>query len=423
MPSFELLIAQIATILVTARFIGWLFRKIHQPRVIGEMVAGILLGPSLFGWIAPTLSAALFPPASLGYLSALSQVGLLLFMFLVGYELDLKQLRELGRAAVVTSQVSIIAPFVLGSLFALYLYPKFSDQSVSVVGFVLFMGSAMSVTAFPVLARILTEHNMLRTRVGSVAITCAAVDDVTAWCILAGIIVIVRSSSSAMPLWLMLSGLIVFVLLMMFVVRRALAKLAVLYERRGTLTADSVAAIFLLVLASGWITESLGVHALFGAFLAGVVMPRHQGLSREVSEKLEALVVVLLLPLYFALTGLRSSIFLINGARMWFYAAAIIFLAVAGKLGGSMISAKMNGMSWRESAAVGVLMNTRGLVELVILNIGLDLGILSPALFSILVLMALVTTLMTTPLLSWIHPELLGARANRAHLIQRPAHE
>jgi len=405
MPSLALLIAQMLTILVAARLIGWLFRKIHQPRVIGEMVAGILLGPSLFGWIAPDLHASLFPPASLGHLSVLSQVGLLLFMFLVGLELDLRQLRELGRAAVVTSQVSIILPFAFGSLFALYLYPRLSDRSVSVVGFVLFMGAAMSVTAFPVLARILTEHNMLRTRVGSVAITCAAVDDVTAWCILAGIIVIVRSSGSALPLWLMLTGLMAFVLVMLFVVRRLLVKLKLLYEKRGSLTADSVAIILLLVLASSLITESLGVHALFGAFLAGVIMPRHAKLSVDLSQKFESIVVVLLLPLYFALTGLRSSIFLITGASMWFYAAAIIVLAVAGKLGGSMISARLNGMTWRESAAVGVLLNTRGLVELVILNIGLDLGILSPALFSIMVMMALVTTLMTTPLLRWIYPE------------------
>lgn len=402
MPSLELLIAQILTILIAARFIGWLFRKINQPRVIGEMVAGILLGPSLFGWVAPDLHAMLFPPASLGYLSALSYVGLLLFMFLVGLELDLKRLRELGRAAVITSQVSIVLPFAFGSLFALYLYPRLSDPSVSTLGFVLFMGAAMSVTAFPVLARILAEHNMLRTRVGSVAITCAAVDDVTAWCILAGIIVIVRSSSSALPLWLMLTGLGAFVLIMMFIVRRLLTGLKLLYEKREGLTADTIAIIFLLLLASSLITESLGVHALFGAFLAGVVMPRHPKLSEELSQKLEAVVVVLLLPLYFALTGLRSSIFLISGAKMWFYAAVIIVLAVAGKWGGSMISARINGMTWRESAAVGVLMNTRGLVELVILNIGLDLGILSPALFSIMVLMALVTTLMTTPLLNWI---------------------
>ena len=313
MPTLELLIAQILTILAAARLIGWLFRKIHQPRVIGEMIAGILLGPSLFGWLAPGLHETLFPASSLGYLSSLSYVGLLLFMFLVGLELDLTHLRELGRAAVVTSQVSIILPFVFGSLFALYLYPRLSDPNVNVVGFVLFMGAAMSVTAFPVLARILTEHNMLRTRIGAVAITCAAVDDVTAWCILAGIIVIVRSSSSALPLWLMLTGLVGFVLLMLFVVRRVVVNLKSLYQKRGSLTADTIAIVLLLVLTSSLITESLGVHALFGAFLAGVVMPRHPGLSRELSQKFEAVVVVLLLPLYFALTGLRSSFFLIAG--------------------------------------------------------------------------------------------------------------
>jgi Kef-type K+ transport system membrane component KefB len=405
MAGFKLLILQIGTILIVARLVGWLFGKLHQPRVIGEMVAGILLGPSLLGWLAPNISANLFPSASLGHLNSLSQVGLLIFMFLVGLELDLRQLRTLGRAAVMTSQVSIIAPFILGSLFAVYLYPRLSDPGVSFAGFALFMGAAMSVTAFPVLARILTERNMLRTRVGSVAITCAAVDDVTAWCILAGIIVIVRSSSLELPVWLTLSGLAAFVVVMGLVVRPALRRLEMVYEKRGNLTQDLIALILLVVLASGWITESLGVHALFGAFLAGVVMPRHDKLTEELYQKLEAIVVVLLLPLYFALTGLRSSILLINGPRMWLYCAVIIVLAVVGKLGGSMFSARLNGMTWRESAAVGILMNTRGLVELVILNIGLDLGILSSALFSIMVLMALVTTLMTTPLLSWVYPE------------------
>ena len=405
MAGFKLLILQIGAILIVARFVGWLFGKLHQPRVVGEMLAGILLGPSLLGWLAPNISSDLFPPDSLGHLNSLSLVGLLIFMFLVGLELDLRQLRALGRAAVVTSQVSIIVPFILGSVFAVYLYPRLSDPSVSFTGFALFMGAAMSVTAFPVLARILTERNMLRTRVGSVAITCAAVDDVTAWCILAGIVVIVRASSLELPVWLTVSGLAAFVLVMVLVVRPALRRLEMVYEKRGKLTQDLIAIILLIVLASGWITESLGVHALFGAFLAGVVMPRHGELSRELSDKFEALIVVLLLPIYFALTGLRSSIFLISGAKMWVYCAVIIVLAVVGKWGGSMFSARLNGMSWRESAAVGILMNTRGLVELVILNIGLDLGILSPALFSIMVLMALVTTLMTTPLLRWVYPE------------------
>lgn len=407
MPSLKLLIVQIATILIVARIVGWLFSRLNQPRVIGEMVAGVLLGPSLLGWAAPEISASLFPLDSLGYLSALSQVGLLLFMFLVGLELDLKLLRELGRAAIITSQVSIIAPFALGLLLAFFLYPRLSDQSVHFTGFALFMGAAMSITAFPVLARILAERDLLRTRVGALAITCAAVNDVTAWCILAGIIVIVRSSSLPLSLWMILGGLAVFVLVMLFVVRRALQRLVALYERRGHLTYDSLSAILLVVLASGWVTESLGVHALFGAFLAGIIMPRHHELSKAIWQQCESLIVVLLLPLYFAFTGLRSSFLLITGAEMWLYCALIIALSVIGKLGGSMVAARFNGMSWREAAAVGVLMNTRGLVELIILNIGLDLGVLSPALFSAMVLMALVTTLMTSPVLSWIYPERL----------------
>jgi Kef-type K+ transport system membrane component KefB len=316
--------------------------------------------------------------------------------------LDLNKLKELGRTAVITIQVSIVLPFALGSLLAYQLYPKFSNPGVSFLGFALFMGSAMSVTAFPVLAPILSERNLLRTRVGSVAITCAAVNDVTAWCILAAIIVIVSSSTSALPLWLMASGLVAFLLLMLYVVRRLLRKLVALYERHGVLTQSALALVLLVALASGWTTELLGVHALFGAFVAGVIMPRHSELTKEMMLKMEPLITVLLLPLYFAFTGLRTSFSLISGAEMWLYCLLVIALAVVGKLVGSMLSTRMNGMSWRESAAVGVLMNTRGLVELVILNIGLDLGVLSPALFSIMVLMALATTLMTPPLLNLI---------------------
>jgi Kef-type K+ transport system membrane component KefB len=414
----KLLIAQIATILIVARLTGWLFRKLHQPRVIGEMVAGILLGPSLFGWAAPGAFGALFPPESLGSLNSLSQIGLLLFMFLIGLELDLKQLREMGRAAVVTSQVSIIAPFILGFLLALYLYPRVSDPNVGFIGFALFMSIAMSVTAFPVLARILVERNLLRDKVGALAIACAAVNDVTAWFVLAGVVVVVRSSALPLPLWMTLGSLVAFAFVMLMIVKPALRRLTALYEKRGNLTHDSLALILLVILASGWVTESLGVHALFGAFLAGVVMPRRDGLSVELWQKLEALTVTLLLPLYFAFTGLRSDFRLIASAEMGFYCAVIIALAIIGKLGGATAAAKINGLSWRESAALGVLMNTRGLVELVILNLGLDLGVLSPALFSIMALMALVTTFMTSPLLSLIYPpqyRLFPESANREH--------
>ena len=408
MPSFKLLLAQIGVVLIAARLVGWLFRKLHQPRVIGEMIAGILLGPTLLGWVAPGFSAALFPADSLGALGALSQIGLLLFMFLVGLELDLKQIRALGRAAAITSQASILAPFLLGGVLAFYLYPRLSNPSVNFLSFVLFMGTAMSITAFPVLARILSERALLHTKVGSLAITCAAIDDVTAWCLLAGVSLTVGATNLSLPLWLTLAGAGIFILLMLTVVKRALQPLATQYEQQGELPQDRLAIILLFVLGAGWITSALGVQALFGAFLAGAVMPRQSGLGRELGLRIEGLITVLLLPLYFALTGLRASFLLISGAEMWWYCALIIALAVIGKVGGAALAARLTGLSWREAGAVGVLMNTRGLVELVILNIGLDLGILSPALFSMMVLMALVTTLMTTPLLNWVYPARLA---------------
>jgi Kef-type K+ transport system membrane component KefB len=406
MPSVLLLLAQVAGILITARLVGHAVRFIGQPRVVGEMLAGLMLGPSLLGWAAPELSQLLFPPASLGFVNALSQIGLVFFMFLVGLELDLSLLRGQGRAAVVTSHASIVAPFFLGACLALFLYPRLSDDSVGFTAFALFFGVAMSVTAFPVLARMLTERGMLRTRLGSVTIAAAAVDDVTAWCILAIVIVVARTAEAALPIPMMLLGTAAFVLVMLTIVRWALKWL----ERLGRFGEDVVAIVVLFVLASAWTTERLGVHAVFGAFLAGVVMPRHEALVRHLTDRLHDLMVILFLPLFFAFTGLRTSVSLIQGT-MWLYCALIIGVAVLGKLGGSALAARTSGMTWRESWAIGTLMNTRGLMELVVLNVGLDIGVISPALFAIMVLMALVTTFMTSPMLARIYPARLFALA------------
>jgi Kef-type K+ transport system membrane component KefB len=404
LPDLLVLIAQIAVILVAARAAGAAFRRLGQPQVVGEMAAGILLGPSLLGWLAPGLSQALFPSSSLGFLNSISQVGLLLFMFLVGLELDTGALRRGGRTAVVASHASIAAPFALGVLLALYLYPRLSSPGVPLGGFALFMGAAMSVTAFPVLARILTERGLLRTRLGALTIACAAVDDVTAWCILAGIVVLVRSGEEAFPLWLTLAGSAVFVAAMVFAVKPALGRFEAFVRGRGGLTHDGTAFVILLVLASAWVTEWLGIHALFGAFLAGAIMPRAPDLARDLAARFESVTVVLFLPIFFAFTGLRTSVGLVSGAEMWLYCALIVAVAVAGKLGGSAVAARATGLPWREATALGVLMNTRGLMELVILNIGLDIGVISPALFSMMVVMALVTTVMTTPLLAVVYP-------------------
>jgi Kef-type K+ transport system membrane component KefB len=400
MPELKTLILQIVVICSVARVLGWLFARLHQPRVIGEIVAGILLGPSLLGWLSPAAMAHLFPPQGLGSLYSLSQVGLLLFMFQVGLELDVDKLRKMGRTVVLTSNVSILLPFLAGAGLALFLYRGLSDASVPVGVFALFMGTAMSITAFPVLARILTDRNMLQSRAGSIAISCAAVDDITAWCLLALLTAMVRTGAGT-PLWLTLGGLAVYAALMTWVVRPLLARSRAFGgEKTST---DALVFVVMLAFLSAWTTEWLGVHALFGAFFAGAILPRGEALTRGVVGRLKFVNTVLLLPLFFAFTGLRTSVGLLDGGTLWFYAALILLVAVGGKLLGCVASVRLSGLGWREAFSVGVLMNTRGLVELVILNVGLDLGIISPTLFSMMVLMALVTTFMTTPLLDLLY--------------------
>jgi Kef-type K+ transport system membrane component KefB len=405
MPNLVVLFVQIAIIIAASALVAALFQKLKQPKVIGEMFAGIMLGPSFLGWLAPHFSTALFPQSSLGYLNALSQVGVVVYMFLVGLALNPGKLRDHGHTAVLTSHVSIVVPFMFGATASLFLYPRLSDGRVSFTGFALFMGAAMSITAFPVLARILTERGMLGTRLGSLAIACAAVDDVTGWCILAYIVFVVRSRATAGgSLGLMLGGLALFLVLMLAIGNPLLRKFETLFKRRDSLSENSLALMILIVLLSAVATERLGLHLLFGAFFAGVIMPKDQGFVRYILDRFESVTVLLLLPLYFAFTGLRTSIRLIDGAGMWAICAAIVFIAIAGKLGGCLIAARVLKSSWRESAALGILMNTRGLMELVILNVGLDIGVISPTLFSMMVLMALVTTFMTAPLFEWVYP-------------------
>jgi Kef-type K+ transport system membrane component KefB len=408
------LILQIAVVLAVCRVVGSLFRKIHQPRVVGEMFAGIMLGPSFFGWIAPHFSAYLFPPSSLGFLNALSQVGVIIFMFLVGLGINPRELKRHGHAAVLTSHVSITAPFVLASVLAFYLYPRLSDDSVAFTSFALFMGAAMSITAFPVLARILSERNMLASRLGTVAIACAAVDDATGWCILAYIVVLIRSAHSSTSIWITIAGLVAFGLIMIYGVRRMLRGFEKSYKEHGALSENMMALMLLLVLISALCTEALGIHLLFGAFLMGAIMPKNHRFVRYVLDRFETITVTMLLPLFFAFTGLRTNIGLVKGQQMWMYCGLIILVATVGKLGGSTLASWLSGMPLRESAGLGTLMNTRGLMELVILNIGLDIGVISPALFSMMVIMALVTTFMTTPVLHWVcPPEMLEAAAEK----------
>lgn len=400
MPELKLLFLQMAVILVAVRLTAAAFRFLGQPEVVGEMAAGLLLGPSVLGQIAPAAMHGLFPPASLGPLYALSQVGLVLFMFLVGLELRPNAIRQSARSIILASQASIVAPFVCGGVLAWVLYPCLGE-GVARLPFVLFIGAALGITAFPVLARILTDRKLTHTRAGTFAISCAAVDDVTAWCLLAVITVIARPEANQVALPLRFAALAAYILVLVFLVRPALRRL--LPDGQAPSLAR-FAAIVIFLLVSVWTTEALAVHALFGAFLAGVVMPKGSALEKGLRERLESVTLVMLLPLFFAYTGLRTSVALLNNLELWLWCGLIVLVAVASKLLVSAACVRAGGMSWRESLAVGALVNTRGLVELVILNVGLDLHILSPALFSMMVIMALVTTLMTSPLVGRLLP-------------------
>jgi Kef-type K+ transport system membrane component KefB len=397
----SILLLQVIVILIASRLASSLFHKIGQPSVIGEMIAGLILGPSLLGMLFPNAMSFLFPASSMGTLRSLSQIGVILFMFIVGTEINAGHLKRQARAAVIISHASIVAPFFLGVTVSLLIYRSFAPSDISFTSFALFMGVAMSVTAFPVLARIIEERGMSSSYLGSTAIACAAVDDVTAWCILATVIAVVKMNGigpSALTIFLALA----FTAFMLYVLKPWLNRM--IGERVEIGKNGNSILVWALVVAfiSAYFTEVIGIHALFGAFLAGAVMPATSTVRSFLRDRLAAFSSVALLPLFFAFTGLRTQVSLLNDWQSWLVCAGIIAVAIVGKLGGGMLAARWAGMSWSDSISIGVLMNTRGLMELVVLNIGYDLGILSGRIFAMMVLMALATTCMTGPLLSLI---------------------
>jgi Kef-type K+ transport system membrane component KefB len=399
--ALSILLLQLVVVVIAARLSGKLFLQLGQPRVMGEIVAGIILGPSLLGQLSPNTMAFLFPTESLETLRLLSQIGVALFMFVVGMELEIGDLRKKAYAAIMVSHASIVVPFFLGVTLSLLVYTSETPARTSFTPFALFFGIAMSITAFPVLARILEDRGLSKTALGGIAITCAAFDDVTAWCLLALVIAIARADG-IWPAIITVGFVIAFVTLMILLIKPTFARLIKVTtdderHRRGL-----VAMILVFVFASALVTEIIGIHALFGAFLAGVVMPPAAAFRNMLKSKLETLSLVVFLPLFFAFTGLRMQITLLNDWQSWLLCGLIILVAIAGKLGGSMFMARWTGMGWRDSFSLGALMNTRGLVELIVLSIGYDLGILSARTFAMLVLMALVTTFMTGPLLSLV---------------------
>ncbi|MEH2025308.1 cation:proton antiporter [Nostoc sp.] len=401
-----LVLVEVLIVIGLSRLVGLAFRSIKQPLVIGEIVAGIMLGPSLFGLVAPHLAVTLFPPETFPFLNVLSQVGLIFFMFLIGLELNPKYLGGQLEVAVLTSHLSILVPFSLGTLLAVVLYPLVSNASVSFTAFALFLGAAMSITAFPVLARIITENNLQGTRLGTLALTCAAVDDVTAWCLLAVAIAVARTGDFAGAIPTIIAS-ISYIGLMLTAGRWFLQRLAKHYLRAGRLSQLLLAGIYMGVVASALITELIGIHLIFGAFLLGAAMPKNEDLVRELAVKTEDFVLIFLLPIFFAYSGLKTQIGLLNRPELWLLCALVLGVAIAGKYVGTYVAARVSGISKREASALGWLMNTRGLTELIVLNIGLELGVISPLIFTMLVIMALVTTFMTSPLLEWTYPKRL----------------
>ena len=396
-----LLLLQIIAILLVSRIVGWFFIKIGQPTVIGEILAGIILGPSLLGYFYPDTFQFLFAPESLGNLYILSQVGLVLFMFVIGMELNLGMLRNKMGSTYVISHASIIIPYFMGMLFAYFVYEEFAAGHTDFLSFALFIGISMSITAFPVLARIVQEKGLGKTHLGTVSIMAAAFNDVTAWCLLAAVIAIAKTGSFVSSLYT-IGFSVVYVLFMFFVIRPFLKKIGSIYSNSEVLNKNVIAFIFLVLTLSAFATQVIGIHALFGAFLAGVIMPELPNFRKIIIEKMEDISLTLLLPLFFVYTGLRTEIGLLNTPHLWNITAILIAFAVVGKFAGSAIAARIVGENWRDSLSMGALMNTRGLMEIVVLNIGFEMGILPKPIFVMLVLMALVTTFMTTPLLAFI---------------------
>ncbi|WP_433965121.1 cation:proton antiporter [Tunturiibacter gelidiferens] len=401
-----LLLLQMTTVLLTALLFGWVARKFGQARVIGEIVGGIFLGPSVFGRIAPHASASLFPPSSLGPFDVLSTVGLILFLFLIGSQLEYEHLRRHRTTATLTSGMSIVLPFLIAAAIAPSLRIRFAPDGVGSLAFALFLGVSMSITAFPVLARILEERQLQSTSLGTTALMCAAVDDVSAWTLLAIALTLIPHSGQSMGLPYRLLWLGIYLTVMVGIVRPLGKRLA---RRQNTiaLSYEVMGIIVAVVLGSAAATEAIGVHPLFGAFLAGVCFPRIQHWQSTLRARLDTVVSVLLLPFFFALTGMRTRLDLLHGANMWFWTAVVLVAAVAGKMGGAVLAARWTGQTWKNAWALGALLNTRGLVELIVLNIAYNAHVFSPVLFTMLVVMALITTMMTTPIL-----DLLGIQGS-----------
>lgn len=397
---FHLLLALII-IIVATRIGGVLLKFLNQPSVIGEIIGGILLGPSLLGRIAPETMSFLFPTSIAPLLNVIAQLGIILYMFLVGLEIDLNALKKSAHSTIAISHASIIFPFILGAVLSLWLFDLLAPPNIDFTSFSLFIGISMSITAFPVLARILTDQKLHKTKLGGLALTCAAIDDVTAWCLLAFLTSFIQAKVSNAINTLVWT--LAYILLMLFVIKPILTKKFSQLDQRKETNDGGLFLLLVGVLLSACITDFIGIHALFGAFLLGAIIPHNNVLAINLNYRLQDIIKLLFLPAFFAFTGMRTQLNLLNSSHDWLICSLIIIVATIGKFGGTLVAARFSGYSWRNSTGLGILMNTRGLVELIVLNIGLDLGIISPRLFTMMVIMALVTTVMTGPALRLIN--------------------
>jgi Kef-type K+ transport system membrane component KefB len=405
MSSTELSVAfflQMFFILAACRLVGLLARRLGQPQVVGEMIAGVLLGPSLFGLLAPETQQLLFPKESLKTLYVGAQLGVGLYMFLVGIEFKTELFRSRVRSAAAVSVSGMLAPFILGAGLALWLtkIPGLFSAKATTLEAVLFLGAAMSITAFPMLARIIYERGLTGTTLGTLALAAGAIDDAAAWCVLA--IVLASFGGGAVVAIKAIAGGILYGVLMLTVGRKLLARLGEVADRAGKVSPQLLGVTLMLFMLACWVTDAIGIHAVFGGFILGVAMPR--GLfARELQRQLEPFAVVFLLPMFFTFSGLNTRLDLVNNPKMLLIALAVLTAAIVGKGVACWAAARLNGEDNRTALAVGTLMNARGLMELIILNIGLQKGVIEPGLFSVMVLMAIVTTLMASPVFELVY--------------------
>jgi Kef-type K+ transport system membrane component KefB len=415
MLNLVTLMLQMTVVLALCRLVGDVFLRIRQPRVNGEMFAGILLGPSLLGWVAPSVSRYLFPPASFDFLNALGQLGVILFMFLAGLAIDPGEFKSQAKATIATTIASIGTPMLLAFALAAYLQPRFGTPGVSFVNFALLLGAAMTITAFPMLAKLLLERNMLSSPLGAIAVGSSCVAGIFTWCVLAYIVARIKNPGNKLTLWLTFAGIVVFIAAMFYVVKPWMRRFGELYREGGGLGEKAMAVMMVIVVAASVCSGYLGLHPLFGAFLVGAIMPKGNKFGAYVTSRLEVIAVAVLLPLYLAFSGLRTNLLTLRGTQMWLITGLIVLVAILGKVVASALAGWASGMKLREAAGLGSLLNMRGLICLIVLNIGLDLKVINGTIFSMMVVMALVNTFLTLPMFDWFCPrEPVGEKVSRA---------